>query len=93
MNIYGLLGGSVVKNPPINEGAAGDEGLILGSEKCPGEGKGDPFQYSCLENSMDQGPWWATVHGVIKSWTQLRNQAHVNEYVALNILILLLAML
>ena len=55
MNIYGLLGGSVVKNPPINEGAAGDEGLILGSEKCPGEGNGYPFQYFCLGNSMDRG--------------------------------------
>ena len=77
-------------NLPSN---AGDANLIPSLGRSPGEGNGYPFQYFCLENSMDQGPWWATVHGVIKSWTQLRNQAHVNEYVALNILILLLAML
>ena len=36
-----------------------------------GEGNGNPLQYSCLENSMDSGAWWAAVHGVTKSWTQL----------------------
>ena len=49
----------------------GDLGLIPGSGISPGEGKGNPFQYSCLENSMDGGAWWATVHGVAKSQTQL----------------------
>ena len=44
----------------------GDTGSILGLERSPGEGNGNPFQYSCLENPMDRGPWWATVHGVIK---------------------------
>ena len=39
----------------------------------PGEGNGNPLQYSCLENSMDRGPWWATVHGVAKSQTQLND--------------------
>ena len=59
-------GGSVVKRPPAN---AGDLCLIPGSERCPGEGKGNPLQYSCLENSMDRGAWQATVHGLTKSWT------------------------
>ena len=39
----------------------------------PGEGNGTPLQYSCLENPMDGGPWWAAVHGVTKRWTQLSN--------------------
>ena len=48
---------------------AGDPGSIPGLGRFPGEGNGNPFQYSCLENSMDQGAWWATVHGVAKIWT------------------------
>ena len=47
---------------------AGDLGLIPGSGRVPGEGNGNPPQYSCLENSTDRGNWWATVHGVAKSW-------------------------
>ena len=43
----------------------------LGVEDSPGEGNGNPLQYSCLENPMDRGAWWATVHGVTKSWKQL----------------------
>ena len=50
---------------------AGDPGLIPGSERSPGEGNGNPLQYSCLENSMDGEAWWATVHGVAKSQTRL----------------------
>ena len=42
-----------------------------GSGRSPGEGIGNPLQYSCLENPMDGGAWWATVHGVAKSWTSL----------------------
>ena len=61
-----LPGGSVVKNPPAN---AGDASLIPGSGRSPGEGSGNPLQYSCLENPMERGAWWATVHGVTKSWT------------------------
>ena len=53
---------------------AGDGGLIPGSGRSPGEGNGNPFQYSCLGNSMDRGAWWATVHGVTKSWTRLNTQ-------------------
>ena len=48
---------------------AGDSSTIPGSGKFPGEGHDYPLQYSCLENSMDRGAWWPTVHGVIKSWT------------------------
>ena len=50
---------------------AGDPGLIPGWGRFPGEGNGNPFQYSCLENSTDRGAWQAIVHGVTKSWTQL----------------------
>ena len=45
---------------------AGDLGLIPGSGRSPGEGNGNPLQYSCLENPMDRGAWWATVHGVTR---------------------------
>ena len=50
---------------------AGNLGLISGSGKISGEGNGNPLQYSCLENPMDRGAWWATVHGVAKSGIQL----------------------
>ena len=44
--------------------SAGDPGLIPGSGRCPGEGNDNPFQYSCLENPIDRGAWWPTVHGI-----------------------------
>ena len=53
----------VLKNLPAN---AGDMGLISASGRSPGEGNGNPLQYSCLENPMDREAWWATVHGVAK---------------------------
>ena len=53
----------MVKNPPAN---AGDAGPIPGLRRSPGEGNGNPFQYSCLENPMDRGGWQATVHGVAR---------------------------
>ena len=53
----------MVKNPPAN---AGDVGLIPGFGRSPGEGNGNPLQYSCLRNPMDRGAWLATVHGVTK---------------------------
>ena len=62
-------GGSVSKEPDCN---TGDLGLIPESGRSPGEGNGDPLQYSCLENSMDRGAWGVTVHSVIKSLTQLK---------------------
>ena len=52
---------------------AGDPGLIPGSERSPGEGNGNPLQYSRLENPMDGGAWYATVHGVAKSQIRLSN--------------------
>ena len=55
----------VVKNPPVNAEDARDASLIPGSGRSPGEGNGNPLQYSCLENSMDRGAWQDTVHGVI----------------------------
>ena len=51
----------------------GDSGLIPGSGRSPGEGNGSPLQSSCLENPMDRGAWWSTVHGVTKSQTRLSN--------------------
>jgi len=60
----------VLKNLPTN---AGDTSLIPGSGRSPGGGNGNPLQYSCLENPMDRGGWWAIVHGVTKSWTRLSN--------------------
>ena len=57
-------------NLPAN---AGDVGSIPGSGRSPGEGNGNPLQYSCLENPMDGGAWWAAVHGVAKSQTRLSN--------------------
>ena len=62
----------VVKNPPANAGDAGDAGSIPGSGRSPGGGHGNPLQYSCLENPMDRGAWWATVSGVTKSQTRLK---------------------
>ena len=50
---------------------AGDRGLIPGLGRSPGEGNGNPLQYSCLENPMDRGAWQASVHGLPKSQTQL----------------------
>ena len=50
---------------------AGDLASIPGSERAPREGNGNPLQYSCLENSMDRGAWWATIHGVAESQTWL----------------------
>ena len=64
----GFPGSSDSKESACN---AGGPGLIPGSGRSPGEGNGNPLQYSCLKKTMDRGAWWATVHGVIKSWTRL----------------------
>ena len=66
VTFLGFPGGSEVKDSACN---AGDLGSIPGLGRSPGEGNGNPLQYSCLENPMDGGTWWATVHGVAKSWT------------------------
>jgi len=62
-------GGSDGKESACNSGDIRDPGSIPGSRRSPGEGNGNPLQYSCLENPMDRGawPWWATAHGVAKS--------------------------
>ena len=65
----GFSGGAVYKELPANAGAAKDMGLITRSGRAPGEGNGNPLQYSCLENSMDRAAWRATVHGIAKSQT------------------------
>ena len=62
----------VVKNPPGNVGHIRDVGSIPGSGRSPGGEHGNPLQYSCLENPMDRGTWWATVRRVAKSWTQVK---------------------
>ena len=63
----------MVKNPPANAGDTGDMGSVPGLERSPGVGNGNPLQYSCLDNPMDRGAWWAVVHVVTKSWTRLSN--------------------
>ena len=65
----GFSGGLEVKYLPADTGDAGDVGLIPGLGRSPEGGNGGPLQYSCPENSMDRGAWWATVHGVTKSQT------------------------
>ena len=59
----------LVKNPPANAGDTRDADSIPGSGRSSGEGRSDPGQYSCLENPMDKGAWWATVHGVAELYT------------------------
>ena len=63
----------VVKNPPANAGDVRDTGLIPGLGRSPGEGLGNLFQYSCLENPTDRGAWSAIVHVVAQSQTRLSN--------------------
>ena len=61
----------MIKNPPASAGDKGDAGLIFGSGRSPRGGNSNPLHYACLGNPMDRGVWWATVHGVTKSWTLL----------------------
>ena len=73
-------GGSDGKESAYN---TGDTSLVPGSGRSPGERNGNPLQYTCLENSMDGGVWWASVHGVTKSWTWLsdtRIQTHTHTH-------------
>jgi hypothetical protein len=67
LNLLHFQGGSVVKNPPANERDTGDVGSIPGSERSSEGRNGNPRQYSCLENPMDGGTWWAIVHRIAKS--------------------------
>ena len=69
-------GGAEVKASACN---AGDLGSISGLGRSPAEGNGNPLQYSCLENPMDKGAWWATVHGVAKSQTVILSEISQTE--------------
>ena len=81
MNITFIFpGGSVVKNLPANAGDARNAGLIPGSGRSPAGGYGTPLQYSCLENSMDRGARWATVHRAAKSRTWLSTHTHTHTH-------------
>ena len=68
--------GLEVKNSPANAGDIRDQASIPGLERSPGEGHGNPLQYSCLENPMDREAGWAMVHRIAKSWTQLKYRTH-----------------
>ena len=76
--IWGFPGGFSNKEPASKAGHTGGPGSIPGLGRSPGEGNGNPLQYSCLENPMDRGAWW--LHTVAKSWTHLRNSVgmHAN---------------
>ena len=73
----GFPGGSEVKMSACNSGGLGS---IPGLGRSPGEGNGNPLQYSCLENPMDREAWWATVHEVAKSWTRLNDFTYLLTY-------------
>ena len=70
----------MVKNPPASAGDVRDAGSIPGSGRSPGGGHGNPLQHSCLGNPVDRGAWWATVHRIAKSQTQLKQVSmHAQE--------------
>ena len=70
LKLQTFLVAQMIKNPPAMQV---DLSSIPGPGRSPGKGNGNPLQYSGLENPMDKGAWWATVHGVLRSWTQLRD--------------------
>ena len=70
----------MVKNLLANAGDVRDAALIPGSGRSPGGGHGNPLQYFCLENLMNRGAWWATVHSVAKSWTRLESFSMHGEW-------------
>ena len=79
---WASLVAQLVKNPPANAGDLRDAGLIPGSERSPVGRHGNPRQYSCLENPMDRGAWWATLQRVTESQTQLKQvsmHAHMHR--------------
>ena len=78
---WASLVAQMVKNPPAMRETWGRP---LGLRRYPGGGHGNPLQYSCLENAMDRGGWWATVHVVAKSRTRLSNEAHCTCYFRLS---------
>ena len=72
----------VVKNPSANAGDVRVQGLIPGLGRSPGVGNGNWLQYSCLENSMDKGAWWATVHGAAKHQTRRSTHRYTHRVLA-----------
>ena len=76
----------VVKNPPANAGDMRDTGSIPGSGRSPGVENGNPLQYSCLKNPVDREAWWATVHGVAKSWTWMSTCVHPHTHRVLSLI-------
>ena len=74
----GFPGGLVGQDSTCSAGDTGDAGLIPGLGRSPGEGHGNPLQYSCLDNAMDRGAWRATVHGVARSRTQQKPSEHTH---------------
>ena len=80
MRVLEITKGSDGKDSPCS---SGDPGSISRSGRCPGEGNGNPLQYSGLENPTDRGAWWATVHRVAKNQTRLSNihtRAHARTH-------------
>ena len=76
----GFQAAPVVKNLPANAGDTRDSNSIPGSGRSPGGGHGNSLQYSCLENPMDRGVWWATVHSIAKRQTR-RKQLNMHTYI------------
>ena len=70
------------KEPTCQCGRQRRRALVPGSGRSPGEGSGNPLQYSCLENSMDRGAWWATVHGVTKGQTP---HTHIHTHISMSV--------
>ena len=68
----GFPGSASAKESASNIGDLRDVGSIPGLERSPGERNGNPLQCSCLDNPLDRGAWWATVHRIAKSWTRLK---------------------
>ena len=71
----GFSGGTMEKNPAVYAGECSRRGFNFWVRKIPGAGNGNPLQFSCLGNPRDRGAWWASVHGVTKSRTELRDWA------------------
>ena len=75
----------MVKNLPPDAGDIRDTGSILGSERSPGGGHGNPLQYSCLDNPVDRGAWQAADHRVAKSWIPLKRlSTHIVSLTSVN---------
>ena len=82
MLFWAFPGGTGVKNPPANAVDTGPTGSIPGLGRPPGGGHDNPLQYSCLENPMDRGAWWATIHRAAQAWIQLK-QLSTHSFVLL----------